>query len=318
MNVFLTFDVEVWCNGWDHLDRDFPQAFERYAYGRSRHGDFALPKTLEILRSHGIRATFFVESLFAYRFGIEPLTEIVGMIQEANQDVQLHVHPEWADETRPPLVDGGHGKRPLLAQYTLRDQIELIGKAKEMLVRAGAPVPCAFRAGSYGCNRDTLVAAARNGIKFDSSINAGQSWSGADLTFDERGQRVRSLEGVIEYPLTVYQDRPGRRRQAQVGSTSFGEFTRLLRQGCAQRRNAFVIISHNFEMLVQGKSEPDAIVARRFSRLCQFLAEYPEDFNPITFAEADDQVEPCEPPVLTSPPWSVAWRTMEQVWRRTY
>ena len=77
MNVLLTFDVEVWCDGWSDLDRNFKHLFPRYVYGRSRRGAFALPKTLEILDAHGLRATFFVEPLFAYRFGIEPLAEIV-------------------------------------------------------------------------------------------------------------------------------------------------------------------------------------------------------------------------------------------------
>src|SRR5687768_14739657 len=115
VDVFLTFDVEIWCDGWNQLDVDFPRAFQRYVYGRSRYGDYALPKTLEILNSFGLRATFFVEPLFAYRFGVEPLAEVVGMIRGAGQDVQLHIHPEWADETQPPLVDRAGGKRHLLS-----------------------------------------------------------------------------------------------------------------------------------------------------------------------------------------------------------
>lgn len=35
LDVFLTFDVELWCDGWEDLDAKFPGAFERYIYGRS-------------------------------------------------------------------------------------------------------------------------------------------------------------------------------------------------------------------------------------------------------------------------------------------
>ncbi len=63
MKVYLTFDVEIWCNGWDDLDGRFPSSFERYVYGRSRHGDYALPKTLEILAGTGLTGVFFVEPL---------------------------------------------------------------------------------------------------------------------------------------------------------------------------------------------------------------------------------------------------------------
>ena len=49
VKVYLTFDIEVWCGGWKDLDAKFPASFERYVYGRSSAGDYALPKTLEIL-----------------------------------------------------------------------------------------------------------------------------------------------------------------------------------------------------------------------------------------------------------------------------
>ncbi len=54
MNVYLTFDVEIWCDGWKDLDARFPAQFERYVYGRSPEGDYALPKTLEILDCDGL------------------------------------------------------------------------------------------------------------------------------------------------------------------------------------------------------------------------------------------------------------------------
>ena len=61
MKVLLTFDVEVWCGGWDNLDQRFPSSFDRYVFGSSKAGDFALPRTLQILKRHGLRGVFFVE-----------------------------------------------------------------------------------------------------------------------------------------------------------------------------------------------------------------------------------------------------------------
>jgi hypothetical protein len=55
MNVYLSFDIEVWCGSWDDLDGRFPASFERYVYGRSPKGDYALPKTLEILAKNGLK-----------------------------------------------------------------------------------------------------------------------------------------------------------------------------------------------------------------------------------------------------------------------
>ena len=58
MNIHLTFDIEIWCNGWNNLDAAFQKSFDRYIYGHSSHGDYALPKTLEILNNYGLNGVF--------------------------------------------------------------------------------------------------------------------------------------------------------------------------------------------------------------------------------------------------------------------
>lgn len=315
LDVFLTFDVELWCDGWEDLDAKFPGAFERYIYGRSAKGQYGLPATLDILARHGLRATFFVEPLFACRFGLEPLREIVGLIREAGQDVQLHLHPEWTDEARPPLL-GATEKRQHLFHYSRQEQEELIAVGRDMLVRAGADRPCAFRAGNYACDRNTLKALAKAGIDYDSSVNPARNWSGADLDAEERGQRVRQTEGVWEYPISVYRDLPGRLRQVQVGSTSFGEMVALLQQAESQGRRAFVIVSHNFEMLLPERADPDDIVVRRFRRLCAFLDSNRSRYRTVAFGDRPQGTDVEEPAVLNSPVWHVAWRMAEQARRR--
>src|SRR6478735_6888667 len=76
LEVFFTVDVEVWCDGWDSLDSKFPAAFDRYVYGPQRQG--GLPTQLKALNDHGLTGVCFVEPLFAGRFGLSRLTEIVG------------------------------------------------------------------------------------------------------------------------------------------------------------------------------------------------------------------------------------------------
>ena len=69
MDVFLTVDVEVWCDGWDDIDAKFPDAFQRYIYGPTSRGDYGLPYQLRQLQDHGLTGVFFVEPLFSTRFG---------------------------------------------------------------------------------------------------------------------------------------------------------------------------------------------------------------------------------------------------------
>lgn len=286
MNISITFDVELWCGGWDDLDARFPGAFRRYTYGAGP-GGYALPKTLEILDRHALSAVFFVEPLFAYRFGFEPLAEIVNLIRSAGQEVQLHLHPEWADETAPPLVSPAHGKRPYLHQYTLADQTTLIERGIAALETAGAPRPTAFRAGGFACNRDTLRALAACGIMVDSSVNPAYPGSGEDLGAERHGVHPHRIEGVLEYPVTTFVDGLGRPRHWQVGAVGFAESVSLVERAAAQGAGHLVLVSHNFELLVPGKSRPDPLVVARYGKLCRWLGEHAAEYPCVGLEEQE-------------------------------
>lgn len=284
MNVFLTFDIEVWCNGWGNLDNAFPSSFERYVYGRSAHGDYALPQILAILNQHGLKGVFFVEPLFATRFGAEHLETIVQLIRGAGQEIQLHLHTEWSDEARQPIIKNNSSKRQHLNHYTLDEQTTLIGHGKKMLEDAGSGSICAFRAGSYAVNRDTFTALSRNQIYLDSSLNSCFAVSGPDMRSSFDFTKAILLDGVTVRPATVMTDGFGNDRPIQVGACSFEEIRDALVSAKLAKRRDFTIVSHNFEMLKQGSSEPDWVVVKRFMRLCAFLAQHPEKFVVRGFA----------------------------------
>jgi hypothetical protein len=294
MNVYLTFDIEIWCNGWNDLDRAFPSAFERYIYGHSREDGYALPKTLEILCRHGLQGVFFVETLFAARFGLDPLRRIVSLIRNADQEVQLHLHPEWTNESRQPLIENCQHKRQHLCQYTREEQTLLIGHGRRMLQEAGSGPVTAFRAGSYAANRDTFAALASNQIWVDSSLNRCGSVSGIDLRKHETPfQAPFRVEGVSTLPVTVFLDGFGRDRPAQVGACGSAELQQALHSARANGCMHFVIVSHNFEMLRSGSTKPDMIVARRFEQLCAFLEAHRAQFQVRGLSEPVSVDEPC-------------------------
>lgn len=271
MNVYLSFDVEVWCNGWDQLDQSFPASYARYVYGRSPKGDWALPKTLEILNRHGLRGVFFVEPLFAARFGEQHLEEIVRLIRSAGQDVQLHLHPEWTDEIATPIIADNAHKRQHLSYYTLQEQTALIAHGRTMLESAGSGTVTAFRAGSFAANRDTYEALRGNGILIDSSLNRFYAVSAPDLRAEHSFDAPFLRDGISVYPVTLFRDGTGKERPAQVNGSSFEELRAAMRSAQAQGIQDFVIVSHNFELLKPGSSVPDPVVVRRFERLCAFL-----------------------------------------------
>jgi len=273
MNVYLTFDIEIWCEGWDDLDGRFPSSFSRYVYGRSPKGDFALPKTLEILDRYGLKGVFFIEPLFAARFGIEHLATIVALIRAGNHDIQLHLHPEWTDEIRPLPFAGAINKRQHLSHYSCEEQVVLLRLGLDLLAQTGCDKITAFRAGSFACNHDTYRALRQVGIGIDSSLHAVLPWSGEDLRDQLDFFNPVEFEQVQILPLTVFRDGIGRLRPAQIGACSFAELRDAMNTAADNQTEHFVVLSHNFEMLKQGRSEPDLLVAARFESLCAFLAK---------------------------------------------
>lgn len=271
MNVYLTFDVEIWCGGWQDLDQRFPSSFQRYVYGGSVQGGYALPKTLEILDKHKLHGVFFVEPLFAGRFGVEHLATVVSLIQQAGQEVQLHLHPEWADEIRPLPFPGAVKKRQHLSYYSLDEQVALISLGKRLLAEAGCSEVQTFRAGSFAANADTYRALESCHIGIDSSLNRCQPESAPDLRESNYFDYPSQIGNVVQIPITVFEDGFGQLRPAQIGACGFTEMREAIESAASRGDKHFMMLSHNFEMLRPGRTDPDPIVVRRFESLCAYL-----------------------------------------------
>jgi hypothetical protein len=312
LDVFLTVDVEVWCDGWDNLDAKFPDAFKRYVYGPTARGECGLPLQLRLLQEHGLTGVFFVEPLFATRFGLEPLAEILGLVRQSANEIQLHLHTEWVDESREPLLEGITGKRQFLRYFSLQEQTVLIRAGAELIESAGGGSINAFRAGNFGFNRETLKALSINRIAFDSSYNA--SLFGLDSGVSPEIPLVEPMEceGVYEYPMTVFQGGTRKLRHAQITACSYREMEGLLWQALESRRKAFVILFHNFELLNSSMNSPDDIVVARFRKLCSFLDRHRDCFQVRGFRNLSPVQVLSQPAPLTSPLWKTGLRMLEQ------
>jgi hypothetical protein len=318
LDVFFTVDMEIWCGGWKNIDAKFPQAFQQYVYGRTPKGEYGLRYKLQRLRDHGLLGVFFVEPLFATRFGIEPLAEIIGLIKEYGQEVQLHMHPEWVDESTHPLLPEPMRKRPFMRDFSLNDQTTLIAKGIQLIGDAGGGRVNAFRAGSFGFNRDTLSALATNNIEFDSSYNASYFGLESGLAPNELLVEPFRSNGVMEFPMTVFDDGTRSLRHTQLGAISAAEMEGLLWQSLKQNRKTFVILSHNFELLNRTRDMPDEIVVNRFNKLCSFLDKNREVFHMAGFKGMSVEPVECQPLPLVSPFWKTGFRMVEQLSRKRF
>lgn len=318
LDVFITVDVEIWPTSCAREKGGVRNALSRYIYGKTRAGNFGLAYQLEVLNAHNLKAIFFVEALFADAVGIGYLQEIVDLIVEAGQEVQLHLHTEWLQEIEDPnlLIP----KRRDIQDFVENDQSLLIRRGLENLGQCGVERVCGFRAGNYGANLDTLRALAANGIAYDSSYNPCYLNHDCGIHLDRVLLQPAPVEGVVEIPISCFEDRPGHLRHAQISACSYWELETILSNAHDRGWHSFVIVSHGFELLNRLKDRPDTIAVKRFERLCAFLAENRERFQTVGFedippisASASDLVD-----VLKSSSIRTLFRYFEQAARRVY
>lgn len=305
--VFLTVDTEL---VWRHhiagadLATLYERSFEPAGVGISYQ--------LARLAAHGLKATFFVDPMPALVFGLDPIRRIVATILDAGQEVQLHLHPNWAGAKADNR--GRTHARFEMVDYSGAEQQALIGGAKELLCAAGAPDPVAFRAGSYGANDDTLLALSALGFVYDSSHNGAEHpWPGS-IGLAPRQIAPVARGGVVEVPVTVIEERAGALRNFQICALSAGEMRAALDHAVEHRHAAMTIVSHGFELANRAGTGANAIHVSRFEALCGMLADARDDLPTTHFADRpalalDAADVPLAPNTLRT-----GWRHAEQLW----
>jgi hypothetical protein len=257
-----------------------------------------------------------VESLFASGLGLEPLREMVGVIQDRGHDVQLHVHSEWLPITNHTVLPGRSGLN--LNCFSEDEQRLLIGNSFDNLEAAGVANISAFRAGNMGADIGTLRALARAGIPYDSSYFAPYLKSHCHL--GDLGNICQPVKryGVVEFPVSSFTDFPGHMRPMQLCACSSSEIEHGLLQAWRNQWRCVVLLWHSFELIKRPSyttRQPalDRLVNSRFVRLCRFLAEHRDKFRTAMFADQSwSEIAESQRPQLRSPIWRTAWRVAEQ------
>ncbi len=317
LNVFLTIDTEVW---QDYAD--LTQNIETAVYGITNNGECGLRFQIERFNAYGLKACFFVEPLFSYVAGTEPLHEIVAEIQDAGHDVQLHIHTEWLSRMPEPILQGTFGQS--IKDFSKDQQTLLLRYALKRLQDCGAENVCAFRAGNYGANFDTLRALSENGILYDTSHNTCYLDTECEMKTPNLLLQPRIFNGVYEFPVNFFCDWPGHYRHLQLTACSVQELKNALLQAYELGWFSIVIVLHSFELLHRQRansvrpSGADRIMLRRFDKLCCFLADNQDKFRTTTFSELDMETIPSlHPPApLRSNIFYTAFRYAQQIVRR--
>lgn len=193
-----------------------------------------------------------------------------------------------------------------MLSFSREDQSRLLEAGLENLRACGIRDVCAFRAGNLGVNQDTLEALRENGILFDSSAYPG-------------GEAL-SPSGILEVPITFFNDFRGHFRPMQVCACSIAEMRGVLLAAWRKGWPQVVIVSHGFELLKRPsrageQARVSRIRVRRFEELCRFLGENRDKFTPATFHDLDPALfsNPVSARPLRSPAYRTAWRYAEQM-----
>ena len=310
--VFYTVDTEL-SPGLHQRGLSLVENLNAAVLGITDRGEWGIRYQIERLNAHGLKGVFFVEALCAHLGDPDILKRIVEPVLVGGHEVQLHLHTEWLRWIDKDPVAGRRGEN--IFDFDGDDQYRLLEMGLNAFTRAGAPTPTAFRAGNYGANNDTLRALARLGIRYDTSYNYPYLRNGCRLEFRETLHRPTSLEGVVEMPITFFEDYPKHSRPLQLAAVSSAEMEWAIDSCAANDRPTAVIVSHSFELLNRKRQRANKILVRRFNRLCSMLQQRQARAPTMTFAAFDSiHSHPArsEPVPLRSNVARTAVRMLEQ------
>ncbi len=320
--VILSIDTEFWPRR-EYLDAgDYRVDFERDMLGRTDAGDFGLAWQAEVLRDHGLTASFFVEALAANAVGLDYLKEAVAVLNAHQQDVQLHIHTEWQRWMKQPVV-ASFGDN--MNDFHPDDQSTLIAQSLSNLRAAGAQDVVAYRAGNYGANVSTLDALIENGLTIDTSYNPAYLHRECQMeSLSPNGDLLQPIDhnGLIELPINFVRDALGKKRHLQICACSFSEMRAALDQAYANGWSTLILVSHSHEFIrgrgTGQKPQPDRTVIARFLTLCRYLAANSDRFITGPISLQKDVVGQAKPTLneLSAPLTATAKRFAEQAWRR--
>lgn len=332
LDLYITVDTELWpfSPGWPVTPlladvSDFDAEFAVYFDGHTARGDFGVPYQLALLDRYGLKASYFVEPLFSLVAGADYLQRMVACIESAGQEAQLHLHTEWLGEIRHPKLPAVRQQH--LRQYNLAEQTCIIEVASKLLQQAGAPAPCAFRAGNYGANFDSLKALAANGIRFDTSHNYCYLHDACGLDTQSQMLGPKTIDGVIEFPVAYFSDYSGHFRHLQFCACSLTELKHVLLQAERRGWSSLVMVMHPFELIrkredlsLRGGAQPIYSYVRRFELFCKFLSEQRDRIRTCHFRDLELSLQLSASPeqVLFSHPWRTVGRMAEQLLARLY
>ena len=320
MQVVLTVDTEPSVAGaFVDLQANRPLIHEP-VWGEVAGRSEALGFLIRTLSRYGLTATFFVETVHTTHFTAQPMGRYVAALAEADQDVQLHLHPVWCNFRS----DGNAAGGQISDNCHEIDEnllVSLIGEGADQIESWTGQRPTGMRTGNFSTNQGTFTAMRRAGLRYSSNICAALPAT-SDPALNLPGG-VHAFDGIVELPVTCFADRGpvgrGRRRHLQVTACIFTETKSKLNRLHAVSGVVAVIVTHPFEYLKSDdyrytNMRANRMVQGRLEKLCAFLVDNADRFDTVPLDCAARALTPqSKSPALVGCPVNAIFRAAQNI-----
>lgn len=246
--------------------------------------NYGIKYILSAFREYGIYATWYLNVYEKYLMGEKLMAGVCDILLKNGQDIQLHTHPVW-------LMDPDARKRTYMNQYSLDEQIYIIGKGAEDIRKLTGKRPIAHRGGAYGIDKNTLSALHMENIKTDSSV----FYKNANCkVFSPYKNSIHELWDIMEFPVSVYKIKtdyifpykPGSSRilKTDINYSTADEIKCVCERNIAEHCIYTNIFMHSFSFykffyngINPGVSlfKPDKNTIKRFHDVMRYLCDNP-------------------------------------------
>jgi hypothetical protein len=318
--VYITIDTECTEERLVRGQIRPPVGYEMMMWGRfaNQRRGYGVGLLIDELGRRDLAATFFVEALCAEVFGHQGLADVCGALMAANQDIQLHLHPNlrrpaWRHAGGQPLPDN-------IGDYSLPEQLQLLRDGIDHLVRCGVSREriTGYRAGNFGAGNATWTALRDAGLWVDSSLNLSYLDKDCRIRVDGiRNDLFEAEPGVWELPVTNFREGRGF-RPLQITAITVPEMTTALWRAHRLGIEHVTIVTHPAEFFVidsaeQQRGRPNRINLSRLRGLVDFLAAHRDAFTVSTVgalgvrAQQQQLVAPANPTAVPPGRSSLRW-----------
>jgi len=297
--VMLTVDTEA------QPQRATKDHVERLIYGRFGEEELGIGHMMDVADKYSKKITFFVD-IVADRVYPGEIKEVCEDIVRRGHDVQLHAHPEFADDGF--WKELGVPKQAAMNRWNFEQAKGVIGWMMEECGKWEIPLPVAIRGGGYRYNTNTLLASGELGISLDLNYNHLHRKFPLKEPSQPQPFNYGPLpvfkwdNGMIEVPVSSMEmsEDPGhhisRRRFDESFLRDYGddlnERIKKFFEG-TRGTGVLVLLLHSWSFLrVNGDSGHDEVGEKRKSMAFEkFLKDLPDEFKVITASEMAELVE---------------------------